>query len=65
MVWLYYAIRLVVPSHTFPWEKIWLTYQPSVVPIAMHGTYEYGILFLKIVLPVQDGQWFGYTMRLD
>ena len=52
IVWLYYVIRLVVPSHTFLWEKIGcvpimvLTYQPSAVPIVMHGTYESGVLFL-------------------
>ena len=46
LVWLYDAIRLVVPSHTFLWEKIGypstkvLIKQPSLVAIPIHGTYE-------------------------
>ena len=45
-VWLYYAVRSVVPSHTFLWEKIdyipimVISSQPSADPIVMHGTYK-------------------------
>ena len=46
LVWLYDAKRLVVPSHTFLWEKIGyvpitvLIYQTSGVAICIHGTNE-------------------------
>ena len=46
LVWLYDANRLVVPSHTFLWEKIGyvrtkvLIYQASGVAICIHGTNE-------------------------
>ena len=44
--WLYHANRLVVPSHTFLWEKIGyvptkvLNKQTSGVAILLHGTNE-------------------------
>ena len=46
LVWLYHANRLVVPSHTFLWEKI--GYVPTKVlikhtigvAICIHGTNE-------------------------
>ena len=44
LVWLYDANRLVVPSHTFLWEKIGylpskvLIYQTGGVAILLHGT---------------------------
>ena len=46
LVWLYDANRLVVPSHTFLWEKIGyvptkvLNYQTSGFAIRIHGTNE-------------------------
>ena len=46
LVWLYDANRLVVPSHTFLWEKIGyvpttvLFKQTSTVAICIHGTNE-------------------------
>ena len=46
LVWLYDANRLVVPSHTFLWEKIGyiptkvLLKQTSGVAICIHGTNE-------------------------
>ena len=46
LVWLYDANRLVVPSHTFLWEKIGyvpptvLIKQTSGVAILLHGTNE-------------------------
>ena len=46
LVWLYDANRLVVPSHTFLWEKIVyvptmvLIKQTSGVVICIHGTNE-------------------------
>ena len=46
LVWLYDANILVVPSHTFLWEKIGylptkvLIYQTSGVAILLHGTNE-------------------------
>ena len=46
IVWLYYAIRFVVSSHTFLWVKIdyfpimLLTYKPQAAPIVMYGIYK-------------------------
>ena len=46
LVWLYDAIRLVVPSHTFLWEKIGyvpakvLIFQTGGIAICIHGTNE-------------------------
>ena len=46
LVWLYHANRLVVPSHTFLWEKIGyvptkvLLKQTIGVAILLHGTNE-------------------------
>ena len=46
LVWLYHSNRLVVPSHTFLWEKIGyvptkvLIKQTSGVAILLHGTNE-------------------------
>ena len=46
LVWLYHANRLVVPSHTFLWEKIGyvptkvLILQTIGVAICIHGTNE-------------------------
>ena len=46
LVWLYHSNRLVVPSHTFLWEKIGyvpttvLIKQTSGVAICNHGTNE-------------------------
>ena len=46
LVWLYHSNRLVVPSHTFLWEKIGYVpskvfiKQASGVAICIHGTNE-------------------------
>ena len=46
LVWLYHANRLVVPSHTFLWEKVRyvptkvLIKQTCGVAILIHGTNE-------------------------
>ena len=46
LVWLYHSNRLVVPSHTFLWEKIGYVpskvfiKQTSGVAICIHGTNE-------------------------
>ena len=52
LVWLYNSNRLVVPSHTFLWEKIGyvptkeLIYQTSGVAICMRGKNEEPVFFL-------------------